>query len=67
MAQLTNKQKAELQHIFSRLTNAEKFIQKENVLIYTHGNKEPINKEIGSDLCYLYRAKEELQYFLENN
>lgn len=41
--------------------------KKENVLIFTHGQNEPINKEIGSDLCYLYRAKEELQYFLENN
>ncbi|HOV97784.1 MAG TPA: hypothetical protein PLW49_02085 [bacterium] len=67
MANLTNKQKSQLQHIFSRLTNAENFIKKENVLIFTHGQNEPINKEIGSDLCYLYRAKEELQYFLENN
>jgi len=67
MAQLTNKQKQDLSHILSRLNSAEKFINKQDVLIYTHGGNEPINKEIGSDLCYIYRAKEELKYFLENN
>lgn len=63
---LTKKEQIILADILAKLNKAEQFIRNERTEIHTKygNNSTPINKEIGSDICYLYRAQEALNTFL---
>lgn len=67
MAKLTKSQERDLNHILGRLQRVQTFIlDSRTEVIRDAGSmgKHPINKEIGSELTYLYRAAEELQQFI---
>ncbi len=61
---MTKKQKQELIDILFKIEKVEKFLKRDDVQIIYKGNE--INKIVGSDLNYLYSAKEKLTSFLEN-
>ncbi len=68
MPKLTKAQAQDLNHILGRLQKVQTFIldSKTEVIIESGSiGKYPINKEAGSELCYLYRAAEELQNFIQ--
>ena len=62
---MTNKQLLDLEDVLYGLEKAEKFIKHVNIDIVYKGNV--LNKQVGSDLNYLYSAKERLVNFIENN
>ena len=77
---LNKKQQIELHNILARLRKAESYIEKEDTLICskslphalsfydkTGTGITPMNKQAGSDICYLYNGINELEYFIENN
>jgi len=67
MAKLTNKQKQALNDILGKLLKCEAFIKSDRVAVsvnYSTGKTE-INKEVGSELNYLYSASSHLKNFIE--
>jgi len=67
MGKLTKSQEQQLNHILSMLQKVQNFVlDNRTEVIREMGSmgKHPINKEIGSELTYLYKAKEELQQFI---
>ena len=67
MKQVTKKER--LNDIKEYLIKGIDFIKQDNVEIIVNYNsmgKSSINKEIGSELCYLYRALEELESLILN-
>ena len=75
---MTKKQIAELKHVLNGLNIATKYLNREDIKICTSAlpnalsfyNKEgqgitPMQKFVGSDLCYLLNAKEYLSRFIE--
>ena len=66
---LTQQQQKDLADIIGRLERAERFIKNDSTEIvrdFGGSGKASINKEIGSDLCYLYQAKTRLIDFLNS-
>lgn len=67
---LTQSQKRDLADILGRLKQAETFIKSQRVTVIcdfgSMGRKE-INKDIGSNLVYLYRTVSLLESFIESN
>ena len=67
---LTKEQKLILNDILYRIKKVENFIQNETVSVsmnFGSMGKSEINKQIGSELCYLYQAVEKLEQFIEAN
>jgi len=67
MKRVTNKER--LQSIKEDLIKGINFIKSDKIKIIKNygslGNKE-INKNVGSDLCYLYNALEQINSLLDN-
>lgn len=64
---LTKKYRDRLHDIYNKIEKTINFILEENTSIvrkYSLSDSIAINKEIGSELCYLYTAKKQLKQIL---
>ena len=63
---LSKKYRDRLHDIYTRIEKTVNFIREENTsIIRTYSNDSiAINKEIGSELCYLYTAQKQLKQIL---
>ena len=67
---LTQNQKRDLNDIVGRLKKAETFINNPKITVmqdFGSTGKDEINKDVGSDLVYLYRAINLLESFIEKH
>lgn len=66
MATITIEQRKQLNDILGNLRKANDFINNSNVIVSKNilGEQIPINKQIGSELCYLGNGIDKLYNFL---
>jgi len=64
---ISKKDKNRLHDIYTRIEKSINFIMEENTSIvrkYSNSDSVAIDKEIGSELCYLYTAQKQLKQIL---